>query len=649
MKALLVEILIEELPALPLLKELANIPLKWQKSLEKYKLKSDFDFYYTPRRLVFHHKSFKLRQDDFKIEFFGPPKQLAYTAGELNIAGQSFLKKAGCKESELCFKTKKNKEVLYFLKKQKGLKANLLLENIIKDFLKSLDFGKKMRWDDGDYDFIRAIRSLVCVLGDELIPCFLYGVNASKSTYLHRQLGYDKKAFKDITGYFKLLEEGFVVLDQNKRLENLKNELTHYNYIKDDELLAELVAITEYPSVLKGNFDKDFLRLPAEVIITTMKEHQRYFALVDKNTLSNAFLVVSNAACKDFSKVIKGNERVLKARLSDALFFYENDLKSMLNNKALENMLFLDGLGSLKDKVERERKIALLLAKSYDFSNTKDLDTAVKYSKSDLSSQMVYEFPKLQGIMGYYYALNMGLNTEIALSLKEQYSSPSNRLSSLLCLAYRIDTLMGLFSLGKKPTGSKDPFALRRFAKAVLQIIIKERQSFNLKAFLQSIKPLYKDFDINILIDFIYERLFSLYELNPSFIKAVLKSDNHDILHIHKSILALQRLCLDEQRDLSVFKRLANIVSINKNKINKGLFKDESELALYKAFTSLNPVKDEEERLRALFDLREKIELFFARVLINDENEALRLNRHALIYAIYKEFLKIADLKELSL
>lgn len=656
MNTLLIEILTEELPAIPLLKELSNIPKKWQALLEEYKLNSSFEFFYTPRRLVFIHKDFKEKQDDYFKEIYGPPKKIAFDEGKLNKIGTSFLAKNDASKDELLFCMQKNKEVLFLRQNKTGEQSKALLPCMIKAFLSSLNFGKKMRWDDGDYDFIRAIRSLCVMYNDTLIPCKMYGVSSQKATFIHRNISFTLQEFKDLKEYLQVLDKGCVILDQNKRKSKIQADLASLdiNVAKDDELLDEVVAITEYPTVLKGEFDKRFLALPSEVIITSMREHQRYFASFDKNKLNNAFVVVSNAVCKDFSKVISGNERVLHARLCDAEFFYENDKKSMLNNDALDKISFLDGLGSLLEKVSRERKIASLLCKSFGFNDTKSQDLAMLYSKADLSSQMVQEFPNLQGVMGYYYALNMGLSKEIATAIKEQYlpnasQMPSNKLSLITALATKLDTLLGLFSVGKIPTGSKDPFALRRAATGVLKILISLDTPFDLSDFLYICKPLYKDFELDLLKDFIYERMYAMYDLNPSFIKAVLASHNKDILSIHKSILALSSLNEAKELDLSVFKRLANIATKSQNKVDSSLFAHESERNLYEAFNKLDSKADELSKMRFLIGLKPKLEDFFTNVMVNDNSKAIKENRHALLYSIYEAFLDMADLKVLSL
>lgn len=660
-KALLIEIGVEELPAIPLLKELKNISLKWQEVLNSYHLQSEFEFFYTPRRLVIFHKHFKERQDESIVEFIGAPKQIAYKDGKLSPAAQSFLQKAGISEKELSFKEIKGKEVLYHQRKVEGLKSVEVLAKMIEQWLKSLNFGKSMRWGENDFDFIRPIRSLACIFGEDLVEFEIFGVKSAKKTFVHRSVSYDLQAFKTIAEYFKLLEQNYIILDPIKRKEKILNELKtleNKNGVKiadDEELLAEVVAITEYPKALLGSFQSEFLSMPSEVIITSMREHQRYFAVFKDEKLSNHFVLVSNAVCEDYTQITMGNERVLHARLSDAMFFYQNDLKIGLKPEKLENMSYLSGLGTMLDKTKREQFIATCLCEIYTQCDKDELLKAIYYSKADLASQMVYEFSELQGIIGSYYAKKMNLSDDLSLALYEQYlpnsdkaKLPSTTFSSIVALANKLDTLMGLFSIGKIPSGTKDPYALRRAANGVLKIVLNLKQDFDLKSLLEKLSPEYKSFDLKTLLDFIFERLYTFYEANTSFVKAALSSKNTNIIHIDRSIKSLIKVSKNPNfnENFSTFKRLANIAVKNQTNIDEILF-TQAEKELYSAFLQ-SLQSDLDERLEALFALKSYIDRFFDEVIINAEDEKLKNNRQALVYKIYSAFLDIADIKELS-
>ncbi|MDO4674156.1 glycine--tRNA ligase subunit beta [Campylobacter sp.] len=664
MSELLIEIGTEELPALPLLKELKNIRTKWEKILEENHLKSAFDFYFTPRRLVFYHKNFAPKQEDSLIEIIGAPKDVAYKDGVLSPAGMSFLQKTGLSEDALEFKTIKGREVLYCQKKLEGRPSEELLPMMIESLLKSLNFGKSMRWGAYPFEFIRAIRSLVCILDDALVAFESYGVRSAKKTFVHRCVSYAGLEFKNAEEYFEILEQNFVILSPEKRRAKILGELaliekSHALSIADDpELLDELVAITEYPTALLGGFREEFLQIPSEVIITSMRENQRYFAVFNQSELSNHFVLITNAVCEDYAQVIHGNERVLSARLSDAAFFYENDLRQGLKPEKLSKMLYLDGLGTMADKIEREKELALLLCEFLRNDKKEAIKEAVRFSKADLATQMVYEFTNLQGVMGGYYAEKMGLSYEICLAIKEQYlptcehsALPSTEFSSILALANKFDTLLALFSIGKIPTGTKDPYALRRAAVGVLKILLHLKKSFDLKRFLEQASRHYRDFDWGLLENFILERMHTLYAANASFIKAALASKNSDLIHINAAILALMELSqkANFSENFSTFKRLANIATPKDTPIRTELFESEAEEELFEAFKQSLKTQNIKQRLENLFALKPLIDDFFEKVMINSDDAGLKNNRQALIFAIYNEFLKIADIKELRL
>ncbi|MBZ7953347.1 glycine--tRNA ligase subunit beta [Campylobacter sp. W0018] len=663
MSELLIEIGTEELPAIPLLKELPNIEKKWQNILDEYHLMSEFEFYYTPRRLVFFHKNFHQKQEDTTAEFIGAPKSIAFKEGKLTPAGEAFLEKAGIKENKLEFKEIKGKEVLYYQKTLTGKNSFEILGEMINKFLKSLNFGKSMRWGDHSFEFIRAIRNIACVLGDQLVEFEIFGVKSSKKTFVHRSVSYDFCPFQNIKEYFQILENNFIILDPKKREEKILNEfkeleIKHNITISEDkELLAEVVAITEYPKALFGSFDKAFLEIPNEVIITSMRENQRYFAVFNNNKLSNHFIVVSNAVCEDYSKIIHGNERVLRARLSDAMFFYQNDLQKGLEPEKLKKIVYLENLGTMSDKSSREIELAKILCEFLKNNDFEKISKAIYYAKADLTTQMVYEFTDLQGIIGGYYAAKMGLEQEICLAIKEQYlpnseksDLPSTEFSSIVALANKFDTLLGLFSIGKIPSGTKDPYALRRAANGILKILLKLNKNFDINAFLEKALKNYQNFNLQILKDFIFERIYTFYDLNPSFIKAVLVSKNSDIVSIDESIKALAKISQKSNFSdyFSTFKRLANIAQKTTNTIDESLFV-EAEKKLYTAFKESLKALTIEEKLNKLFALKPEIDAFFEAVMINDKDEKLKNNRQALVFSIYQEFLKIADIKELSL
>ena len=663
-KPLLIEIGVEELPAIPFLKELKNIEKKWLDILEENSLACEFDFFYTPRRLVLWHREFKTSQDDKTEEMFGAPIRIAYKDGEPTPAAIGFAKKCGVALEELETKDEK----LYFKKEVKGKDSKELLDEMINKFIAKLDFGKSMRWGSRSDSFIRPIRSLCVLLGEELVEAELFGVRSAKTAFPHRMVSYEPFSFEFAGDYFCKLDKNGVVLYPNDRMVKVLNDIKKIedeNNIKveiDNELLDEVVAITEYPTALLGTFDEEFLELPDEVIIGSMKEHQRYFAVYKDDKLTNKFIVVSNAYTTDFSQIVAGNEKVLRPRLSDGMFFYKNDIKNGLQNGGLKDIVFVDGLGSVYDKSLREVKIAKTLASKYDTPKVDLLEKAIMIGKADLLSEMVYEFTELQGLMGYYYAVIAGEDENVALSIKEQYlptgedsELPSNLFSSIVALSNKLDTLLGLFSVGKIPTGSKDPFALRRAASGIVRIVLNEQISFDITKVFAELSSLYTNLDTKQVEEFFIERLYKIFKVNPSILNAVLLSGDRDILSISKKLDAVTPIVESEnyKEISSTFKRVANIVKDIEDwnlSVDSSLFEDEAERSLYDRYNDVasKEYASIEEELDALFGLKPYLDFFFDNVFVNHEDEKIKTNRKNLIATVYKSFLNIADIKEIS-
>lgn len=681
-KPLLIEIGVEELPAIPFLKELPNIEKLWLDILEKNALACEFEFYYTPRRLVLWHQAFLVQQSAREEEFFGAPLSVALKDGEPTPAALGFAKKCGVDFSQVSRAQKDGKDVLYYKKMIEGQESKALLKEMIETFLKSLNFGKSMRWGFLEESFIRPIRWIGCMLGDEHVSFSLFGVESTPFSYPHRTVSYEPFAYMFAGDYFERLAERGVVLYPNKRKEIILNDFKaieakeHVHIEIDADLLAEVVAITEYPKALIGCFEERFLRLPPEVIITSMKENQRYFPVFKDGKLTNRFIVVSNAISDDYELIVKGNEKVLRARLSDALFFLENDLKKGLSYEGLKDITYLDGLGSLLDKELREKAIANYLTQKYQSTllsqNTQLnaaslsalMDKAVLYSKSDLLSEMVYEFTELQGLMGYYYASFSGEDALFALALKEQYlpnseesALPSTLFSAIVALAYKLDSLMALFSINKIPTGNKDPYALRRAVNGIVKIVLDQGISFDIDQDLRLMASRYQTFDFNVLETFFLERLYQFFDVNPSIITAVINSGERDLVRLSQKIKALAVIVQSDgfKEMFSTFKRVANIIKNMEMKadinVDVARFESEHEKALFAAFNDViaQSYASYEENLDALFGLKPLIDAFFDNVMVNAEDVALRTNRQNLIASIYNAFKSIADIKEISI
>lgn len=672
LKPLLIEIGVEELPAVPLLKELSEIEKKWSVLLEKNGLLGQFEFYYTPRRLVLWHREFKTQQDDRIDEFYGAPVEMAIKDGVPTAAAIGFAKKCGVEFDQLSQAQKGGKEVLYFSRTVEGKPSSEILGEMIDQWIKSLNFGKSMRWGSNSESFIRPIRWVNVMLGENIVDLELFGVASKAHTHVHRISHFESKPINSIHHYFDLLKEGSVTLFPQERRENIlssfsKLEKEHGITIEvDEDLLDEVVAITEHPTPLLGSFDESFLQLPPEVIITSMKEHQRYFPVFKEGKLINAFVVVSNALCDDFSKVIEGNERVLRPRLSDGLFFYNNDLKKGLSTDGLEKVIFMKGLGTLAEKIAREGKIAEELGElciAHDIPINKEaLHKAISLAKADLMSEMVYEFTELQGIMGHYYALKENQSIEIATAIKEQYKFSGDEISTpfgaIVNIAMKLDTLIGMFSIGEIPTGSRDPFALRRAVNGIISIAIEHKIPLDISEFIRRPNithcfPNKLEYQKNIE-SFIVERLAGIYpDINSSIIQSVVNRDDGvflDILNLDTQVKKVDKMAKnsDAKESFSLIKRLANIL---KDGYEGGhpdieLFGEHEQKLYDKHFQIIN---DFGRDLEALFEIKQSLDAFFTHVMVNDENEKLRSNRKQLLSMIYSEFDKFADFKNITL
>lgn len=687
--SLLIEIFTEELPYSAIKKEFKNILPKFSEILKKYRLdsaesidkthnlaniaESNIDFFYTPRRLIFYIRNFPLKQYDEIKEFFGPPLNIAYDNNKPTNATKSFLSKLNITLDDVQIKQKNGKECLYFATKDIGQNARNLLENIIDDFLESLNFDKKMYWGDVENAFVRPIRNIFVLLDDEFITmenlAKTYKFTQSAMIYPHRN--FNAKAIKSTKEYFEFLDNNAVIYSQFTRKERILSQIKQCDLFVeiDEELLDEIIAICEYPNILKCEFDEKFLMLPKEVIVTSMKINQKYFATYKDasfSTLNNAFIVVCNSI--NPSEIIaKGNVKVLSARLEDALFFYQNDIKNFNAkhcDERLKNIEFIKNGGSLWDKVERENMIGRIILQNLKVYSTldeafcQDVTLALNISKNDLLSEMVGEFGELQGIMGGYYAKNAMLNDTISNAIKEQYLPSGTKLpqslsGGILSIANKLDSVLSLFALDKIPSGSKDPFALRRSANGILKIIESFNLHLDLSAILSQLTNHYKKIDIAKIQDFFYERLEGVLEVNQSLINAALKSKESDLLELINKIKALNLIAQSpDKNDFKVlFKRVANILSeVSTNEINKELLVESSEKELYKKIIAFQKVDftTHNDRIKALLDFKDILAKFFDEVLINVDDKFLKENRILLIKAVYEEFFKVGDIKEIS-
>lgn len=601
----------------------------------------------------------------------------------------SFPQQPECKSNEgvfYFFEQTPGHEFLYYQRHIVRKSAQELLPSVIDQSLKRLSFGRRMRWGSADYHFFRPIHWIVVLFGDETIKTELFGVSTGNVTYGHRFHHPEPIKIPSPKEYEGILEQqGFVIVDYAKRRETIRAKMLAITAIDGhqpiitDALLDEVTGLVEWPIVLLGKFDQAFLNVPQEVLITALETHQKCFAVADQNgTLLNQFIIVSNLDSKDPNVVIAGNECVIRARLQDAVFYYDVDRKTPLaqHQSALESIVFQAGLGSLWDKSQRIAWLSKMIADKIN-ANPVYTERAALLCKTDLLTQMVGEFPELQGVMGRYYALHDGEAPEVAHAIEEHYYPrfaqdrlPSTLEGAALSLADRIDTIVGLFGIGQCPKGDKDPFALRRHAIAILRILIEQNLDLDLAALINEASNFFRA-KINIndstdtILDFCFERLRTWYHdrgIPIPIFESVLAKRPTNLLDFHNRIQAVKHFVgLKEAEHLSqTNKRVKNILAKNKNEsmiqltnkfIEQALLCKPAEqtlaLQIAQKEEEISPLLEQRNYTEALISLamlQEPVDQFFKDVMVMVDDPSLRDNRLKLLSRLRTLFLEIADI-----
>ncbi len=679
-KNLILEIGTEELPArfidpaVVLLKNLAEKKLK--DALLSFK---EIKTAGTLRRLTLFVKELAEKQPDREEEVLGPPEKIGFDEkGNFTKAVIGFARKLGVSPEEL--KLKETPRGTYFCYKRvvKGKKAEEILPHLLKDLIKELHFPKSMRWGDHDFRFARPIRWIMCILGEEIMPIEIAGVKSDRISYGHRFLSKKPLEFQkaDWEEYERILEENFVIPVPEKRLKKTEQEVLRTGekagrVEMDEELLRENANLVEYPFPVLGSFSEEFLKLPEALIITALKEHQRYFCIRDqKGNLVNHFIAVNNNRAKNPEVVKEGHERVTRARLEDAKFYYEKDLGESPESrlKKLKGIVYHVKCGTLWDKTLRLIKLAeFLRIKLFPDLDQKKLETACIYSKEDLASEVVKEFPSLQGIMGSIYAKHFG-REEIAEAIYEQYlpvpgeeKLPETSEGIVLALADKLDHLCALFGAGEKPSGEKDPYGLRRSAYGIIKILIGKRLFLNLEeavnfgldlVFDQGFLKEKKEEVLNEVIEFLRKRvegefLSSGFEKNFISVVRDLLLDPYDL---YLRLRALQKIKTSEefQELVTGFKRVAQMIKDaeeNLPPLKEEFLKEEAEKKLWEKTKLLQQElkklledKRYEDYLKGLLQIKENIDQFFEYVFVMVKERELRENRLRLLYEVSKLF-----------
>lgn len=685
---LLIELGTEELPP-KTLQRLSNVFAQEMKTrLHESGLLTDntkpVEVFAAPRRLAMRLPQVLLRQPDREQERRGPAVQAAYDKeGNPSKAAEGFAHSCGVAVDKLGrLKTDKG-EWLVYRHLQKGDPANKLIPEILDQALKALPIAKRMRWGDLDAEFLRPVHWLVLLHGDKVVPTEILSVKSGRNSHGHRF--HHPKAIRLLNPkeYVGKLKKAFVMVDFNARRNVIESGAIKLaakvggKPVIDSALLDEVTSLVEWPEPLLAEFEKKYLQVPSEALITTMQDNQKYFPVVSrKGQLLPYFITVSNIRSKQKQKVKEGNERVIRARLSDAEFFWESDKKIRLGSRVdrLRNVVFHNKLGTQYDRAERISKLAAVIAEQLD-ADMSAAQWAGMLSKADLMTGMVGEFPELQGIMGRYYASHDGEPDEVATALQEQYlprfagdGLPGSSIGNSLSIADKIDTIVGIFSTGEVPTGDKDPFALRRAALGVLRIIIENRLDLNLWTLLRTAAVHFKDHDADKLsgsiYDFMMDRLRRYYldaGVQRNVFESVLACRPERPLDFDgrlKAVTAFRKL--KESESLSAAnKRISNILKQAGDRdwdhVSEVLLTDATEKKL------AAKIADMQKQVGPLFDagnytaamkllagLRPEVDAFFDNVMVMVDEEAVRDNRLALLQGLRNLFLRVADLSRLQ-
>jgi glycyl-tRNA synthetase beta chain len=633
--------------------------------------------YAAPRRLAVLVTSLATQQPDRIQNIDGPPIKAAFDAeGNPTKAALGFAKKNGVEVEQL----DRSGEKLRYVKEVKGHPAKSLLPDIVSQSLNDLPIPKRMRWGASRVEFVRPTQWLVMLLGNDVVECEILAQKAGHESRGHRFHHPEKVRISAPANYLEDMRAAWVIADFAERRSIIETKVhalakqEHGSVIIPADLLDEVTALVEWPVPLVCSFEERFLSVPQQALILTMQDNQKYFCLLDaENKLLPRFITVANLESTQPEFIVQGNEKVVRPRLNDAEFFFKQDKKNPLSshNERLKNVVFQAELGSVYDKAVRVSKLAAYIAKTLN-ADTEMAARAGLLSKCDLSTEMVGEFPELQGIMGTYYAHHDGEADEVALALNEQYQPrfsgdalPSTTTGQAVAIADKIDTLVGILGIGKHPTGDKDPFALRRAALGVLRIIVGKELALDLAELQQQAASFYgsKLTNANVEQDFLnfmsgrYQTWFVEEGISVDIIKSVLAVNPTAPLDFYlraKAVQAFKQLP-QAQALAAANKRVGNILSKRNQSqplpdLNSDLLRDDEEQVLASAIAlhQSDGAEDYPTRLQSLAALKEPIDDFFDKVMVNVDDLSVRNNRLALLSQLHGLFMDIADIAELQ-
>ncbi|WP_417637772.1 glycine--tRNA ligase subunit beta [Enterococcus faecalis] len=686
-KDLLLEIGLEEMPAHVVTPSRIQLEEKVIKFLDEHHLDYEtVQSFATPRRLAVKVTAIPEKQADVEEEVKGPAKKIALDAeGNWSKAAQGFVRGQGVTTEDIVFKELNGVEYVYVTKFTKDQSAKEVLTKL-NDVITSLTFPVTMHWANYDFEYIRPIHWIVALLDDEVIPFNVLDVTTGQTSRVHRFLG-DDVTFQHANEYETKLKEQFVVVQPNERKQMIVDQANalaaekNWQLALDEELLEEVTNLVEYPTAFVGSFDEKYLSVPDEVLVTSMKEHQRYFEVRnDQGLLMPHFIAVRNGDNVHLENVIKGNEKVLIARLEDAEFFYNEDKKLTIEAcvEKLKNVTFHEKIGSIYEKMQRVALIAQIIGRKVGLSEDEleDLKRASEIYKFDLVTNMVGEFPELQGIMGEKYALLQGEKPAVATAIREHYlptssegELPETAIGAVLALADKLDSVFSFFSVGMIPTGSNDPYALRRQTYGVIRIIEDKGWTFPLvqlqtevdEAVNQDVEKygvLLNEGQAEV-VEFVKARLRQLLmtkNVRHDIIDAVVSAEQADLSKLFASANILKSRFEDQDfkpsmealtRVINLAKKGQELLGDTEEGIDPSLFENKAEKELYQAVNDLSEAfatRTIAENYEALVNLRPLIDAYFNETMVMVEDEKVKQNRLKQLMQIAKMALSIASL-----
>ena len=667
---LLFEIGVEELPSRYVLKASKDLLENLKKELNKERIKFSGDVEFnSPRRMAVYISEISEKQDDFYEKKMGPSVSVAYKDGILTQAAKGFIQSQGLTENDIKIEKTDKGEYIYVEKNLKGVYTKDIISDILVRTIKSIEFDKNMKWGKRSFRFARPIKWILATLDDEVIDFEFEGVKSGNRTRGMRLYGSQDILITDSSKYESELLKEYVVVNPIKRrqmvIDSVKNNCENDGdkAIINDYLLDEVYNLVEYPFAIKGEFNKDYLKLPEDIITITMETHQRYFPVKDSNgNLVNKFILIRNAP--EFSELVKkGNEKVIEPRLSDAKFFFDEDLKINLDDmvEKLKQVTFQKDMGTIFDKIERSTKIAKYLIDDLSLSNEEDILRTIYLAKADLVSNVISEkeFTKLQGFMGSVYAKHEGEKENVSKGIFEHYLPryqgdilPETMEGAIASISDKLDTVIGCFAVGLIPTSSKDPYALRRATQGIVLTAINSGLNFDYiklinKAYeiFSSDKKVLNENTVKNVVDFFKLRLEA--QLQTRFSKNLISyqiNKESKIINLVSKIEYLEKLSKTDDFEIliNLIKRLKNISKNIDKEVNVSLFNKKEEKNLYEITSKL---KGNIEDINILLEHKDIINNFFENVIINDSDENIRNNRLALVDKIVNKLDEVIEVK----